>query len=363
MISRGRRVETADGRVQRARTPATVTPVSDDVVGVEPPEPPTATGDDTHRDSLDALLAENPQQQFSPGEPIMAEGAPADWFAFLRSGTATVSRNSPTGPVAIGTARPGSIVGELALITGAPRSATVTATSDVVVARGDLDDFHRVLTHHEVAESIARVVADRLARLAAPVAATLADGHTLKLRPGLSSDGTALATGLAAMSRESLRRRFFSSGMPPENVVQYLLDVNYVDHFAWVAIDADEPDEPTIGSARFVRSKTEPTHADIGIGLIDRAQGRGVGTLLIEALGVAAAAAGIEWFTADVLRENAAMRALLRRPSTHWTGSEPGVVHAVTAVNEYGTRLEPEVRRRLSVVASSIIWNSAAVLL
>ena len=88
--------------------------------------------------------------------------------------------------------------GETALITGAPRRATVTATSDVVVARGDLDDFHRVLTHHEVAESIARVVADRLARLAEPVAITLADGHTLKLRPGLSSDGTALAAAMEA---------------------------------------------------------------------------------------------------------------------------------------------------------------------
>ncbi|MEP6625101.1 MAG: GNAT family N-acetyltransferase, partial [Acidimicrobiia bacterium] len=203
----------------------------------------------------------------------------------------------------------------------------------------------------------------RLARLAEPIAVTLADGQPLKLRPGLSSDGSALAAGLAAMSRESLRRRFFSSGTPPENVVRYLLDVNYVDHFAWVAIDAADPEQAIIGSARFVRSRSDAAYADLGIGLIDRVQGRGIGTLLIEALGVAAAAAGIDYFTADVLRENAPMRALLRRPSTHWVGSEPGVVHAVTAVSEYGTTLAPEVRDRLSAVASSIIWNSAAVLL
>ncbi len=293
----------------------------------------------------------------------MSEGATADWFAFVRSGTAEVSRDSPAGPVPIGVARTGSIVGELALITGGPRRATVTATSDVVIACGDIDDLHRVLSHHEVAESVARIVADRLARLAEPVEVTLPDGHLVKLRPGLSSDGSALAAGLAAMSRESLRRRFFSSGTPPETVVRYLLDVNYVDHFAWVAIEADGPDQSMIGSARFVRSKTDHTYADLGIGLIDRVQGRGIGTMLIEALGVAAAAAGVEYFTADVLRENAAMRALLRRPSTHWTSREPGVVHAVTAVAEYGATLAPEVQSRLSMVASSIIWNSAAVLL
>jgi CRP-like cAMP-binding protein len=337
--------------------------VSDEAVGVEPPGLPAPDFDDARRAALDALLADNPQRRFGPGAPIMTEGATADWFAFVRSGSAEVSRHSPTGPVPIGVARPGSIVGELALITGGRRRATVTATTDVVIACGDIDDLHRVLSHHEVAESVARIVADRLARLAEPIDVTLADGHRLKLRPGLSSDGSALAAGLAAMSRESLRRRFFSSGTPPEPVVRYLLDVNYVDHFAWVAIEADNSDAPIIGSARFVRSKRDSTHADLGIGLIDRVQGRGIGTLLIEALGVAATTAGIEYFTADVLRENAAMRALLRRPSTHWKSSEPGVVHALTAVADYGATLDPEVRRRISVVASSIIWNSAAVLL
>jgi RimJ/RimL family protein N-acetyltransferase len=239
----------------------------------------------------------------------------------------------------------------------------VTATTDVVIAVGDVADLHRVLVDPDVAESIARLVADRLARLAAAVVVPLADGLTIRLRPGLSSDSSALATGLAAMSPESLRRRFFSVGMPPESVVRYLLDVNYIDHFAWVAIDGSDPESPPVGSARFIRSRVDHSEADIGIGLIDRMQGRGIGTLLMEALGVAAAVAGIEHFTADVLRENSAMRQLLRRPSTTWTSGERGVVHAVTEVREYGGSLDDDVRERLTAVASSIIWNSAAVLL
>ena len=327
------------------------------------PFPSVWESDPTRRAALDALLAGNPQHRFAAGDRIMSQGEAAGWFAYITAGAADVSRNSPTGAVHIGVAGPGSIVGELALITGAPRSATVTATTDVVIAIGDATDLHRLLTDHDIAEAIARVVADRLARLAEPVAFTLADGLTFHLRPGLSSDGNALAAGLAAMSRESLRRRFFSAGMPPESVVRYLLDVNYIDHFAWVAIDADDPQSPTIGSARFIRSRSDHSEADIGVGLIDRMQGRGIGTLLLEALSVAAATAGIEHFTADVLRENRAMRQLLRRPSTKWTGSEPGVVHAVTEVREFGGTFDPDVRDRLEAVASSIIWHSAAVLL
>lgn len=325
--------------------------------------PPIWESEVTRRAALESLLAGNPQHRFAAGDRVMTQGEAAGWFGYITAGTADVSRNSSTGAVRIGIAGPGSIVGELALITGAPRSATVTATTDLVISVGDVGDLHRVLTDHDIAEAIARVVADRLARLAEPVALMLADGLAIHLRPGLSSDGSALAAGLAAMSRESLRLRFFSAGMPPESVVRYLLDVNYIDHFAWVAIDADDPESPTIGSARFIRSRSDHSEADIGIGLIDRMQGRGIGSLLMEALGVAAATAGIERFTADVLRENRAMRELLRRPSTRWEGSEPGVVHAITDVREFGGTLDPDVRDRLAAVASSIIWNSAAVLL
>lgn len=315
------------------------------------------------RDALAAAVESLPLRHFDPGEVIMSEGESAEWFAYLTSGTAEVSRGGPTGAVRIGVAKPGSVLGELALVTGRPRSATVTATTEVVAFVGRSTDFHRVLADHRVAEGIARVVAGRLAALAEPVSVPLADGLTILLRPGLSTDGPFLAAGLAAMSRESLRRRFFSGGMPPESVIRYLLDVDYVDHFAWVAIDAADPGLVPIGSARFIRSLTDHREADIAFGLVDDWQGRGVGTLLIEALGIAAAASGIDRFTADVLRDNTAMRRLLARPSTRWVATESGVVHALAEVNEFGSRIDSDIREDLVRVAATIVWNSAAVLL
>ena len=93
------------------------------------PSPSLWESESNQRAALDALLADNPQHRFAAGEQIMIQGEPAGWFAYLTAGTADVSRNSPRGEVHIGVAGPGSIVGELALITGAPRSATVTATT------------------------------------------------------------------------------------------------------------------------------------------------------------------------------------------------------------------------------------------
>ena len=315
------------------------------------------------RGALAAAVGSLPTRRFDPGEVIMREGESAEWFAYLASGAAEVSRLTPAGVVRIGVAQPGSVLGELALVTRRQRSATITATTEVAVFVGTADDFHCILADPRVAEGSARVVAGRLAALAEPVSVPLANGLTILLRPGLSTDGPFLAAGLAAMSRESLQRRFFSGGMPPESVIRYLLDVDYVDHFAWVAIDAADSGLVPIGSARFIRSLTDHREADIAFGLLDDWQGRGVGTLLIEALGIAAAASGIDRFTADVLRDNTAMRRLLARPSTRWVGTEPGVVHAQAEVSEFGARIEPAIREALVRVAATIVWNSAAVLL
>ena len=57
------------------------------------------------------------------------------------------------------------------------------------------------------------------------------------------------------------------------------------------------------------------------------------------------------------------MRRLLARPSTRWVGTEPGVVHALAEVSEFGSRIAPDIRDALVRVAATIVWNSAAVLL
>jgi hypothetical protein len=71
------------------------------------------------------LLKERP---FAKGETVIMEGSGGAAFFFIESGEATVSSKG----AAVATLGPGDYFGEIALIDGGPRSATVTATSDLV---------------------------------------------------------------------------------------------------------------------------------------------------------------------------------------------------------------------------------------
>ena len=65
---------------------------------------------------------------FSKGETVIMEGSGAAAFFLIESGEATVSCKGTQ----VGTLGPGDHFGEIALIDGGPRSATVTATTDLV---------------------------------------------------------------------------------------------------------------------------------------------------------------------------------------------------------------------------------------
>ena len=314
--------------------------------------------------SSQALARAGPSQlrHVSRGETLMSEGEPATWFGDVVEGTAQATRRTPTGHTVLGTIEPGSVIGELALLTHSPRTATVTSTSDMVVEVHPASSFAALLRDHDFACSLAEHVADRLATLSPPVPIVLRSGSTVLLRPGLASDRTSLDAGLAAMSKESLRRRFFSGGFPTETVISRLATFDYFNHFAWVVSEGSDLDGELVGSASYFRSTEQPTMAEISLGIVDRAQNQGIGRVLVEAIGVACGVAGITTLTAEVLRENIPMRTLLRRPATIWNASEPGVVHATMQASEFGTSLLPGERDALVSVASPIIWHTAALL-
>lgn len=69
--------------------------------------------------------------QYPAGTRFIAQGAAGDALFFLEEGTARVERDAkPTASVG-----PGSVVGEAALLTGEPRSASVVAETDLVAWR------------------------------------------------------------------------------------------------------------------------------------------------------------------------------------------------------------------------------------
>lgn len=83
---------------------------------------------------------------FPSGQVILQEGDPGEGFYLVDSGVVEVNTVGPTGvPVALATLQRGGFFGEVAMLTGMPRTATVTALTDVCVVRFDKQDIDEVL--------------------------------------------------------------------------------------------------------------------------------------------------------------------------------------------------------------------------
>jgi RimJ/RimL family protein N-acetyltransferase len=190
-----------------------------------------------------------------------------------------------------------------------------------------------------VAERIERTARQRLAANTHPVAVTLRDRARLLVRPILPSDRGKLADTQPGFSPESHYRRFFSAPPLSEKVIQYLIDVDYCDHFAWVVLAADDHDEPGIASARYIRERDAQDIAEVAFSVVDDYQGRGLGSFLLGALAVAATENGVHRFRARVLAENEPMRAILRRAGAQFGFAEPGVLETVFDVPAFGDGL------------------------
>ncbi len=76
------------------------------------------------------------------GAKVIVQGAGGDAMFFIESGIARVTRDGQTQSWDVGA---GSVVGETALLTGDPRSATVTAQTDLSVWRVDKAAFDKVV--------------------------------------------------------------------------------------------------------------------------------------------------------------------------------------------------------------------------
>ena len=83
---------------------------------------------------------------FFRGDVMTRQGAQAHWLYIIIDGTADVQVERPDGSIAkISTMGAGSVFGEMGLLTGAPRSATVIARSPVECYRLDRDSFRDIL--------------------------------------------------------------------------------------------------------------------------------------------------------------------------------------------------------------------------
>lgn len=154
----------------------------------------------------------------------------------------------------------------------------------------------------------------------------LADGTRVLVRPLVPEDRDELVARYGALSPRTRRLRFVSAPAHlSERLLTHLLDVDYVDRHALVATLVDEPGSPSIGVARYLRSRDDPAVADAAVTVIDEHQGRGIGTLLLTSLVAAAMANGIEVFTADILWDNSELLDGLRAVGARVVAGEPGM--------------------------------------
>jgi protein lysine acetyltransferase len=266
------------------------------------------------------------------GTVLLRRGEVAGHFLLVTSGSArVVFGEQAAGKVTV--VAEGSILGEMALLRGTRRSATVTAMTDTRGLRGGRAAFTRLLAIPGVLERVVTTARRRLAAGLVPVPVTLRDGTAAGLRPACPGDQQQLMRG-ELFSATTRYHRFLGVQQVTPELARFLTEIDYVDHFAWVAVDsADVP----VGGVTYVRSAWDRALADISLMIEDEFQGRGLGTLLVGAVAIAARRNGIARLAADILAENAPARAILARAGIRWEPAEAGVVHGLVAVPDPGT--------------------------
>jgi|GEM_PF-1719093 len=86
---------------------------------------------------------------------LIREGSLSREFIVIRSGSVRVTRETNDGVTQVADVGAGDFLGEMALLNGTRRTATVTATTDLYVLVSSVAEFRSIL---EIAPSVARKV-------------------------------------------------------------------------------------------------------------------------------------------------------------------------------------------------------------
>jgi small-conductance mechanosensitive channel/CRP-like cAMP-binding protein len=128
-------------------------------------------------------------KDYARGERLCRQGEAGDSFYLIRDGRVGVFMNTPAGPpTKVAELAPGAFFGEMALLTGEPRAATVIAESDVEVLRVSKQDFAGLLqANAELAGQLAAVLEKRLAHNQAAAANATPGGTAPETRSALAA--------------------------------------------------------------------------------------------------------------------------------------------------------------------------------
>jgi GNAT superfamily N-acetyltransferase len=142
----------------------------------------------------------------------------------------------------------------------------------------------------------------------------LEDGTTGTIRLIRAEDKELLRRGFARLSDDARYNRFFvRKPALLESELRYLTEVDHCDHFAIVAVAAENDPDAGLAVARAVRLLREPWCFEAAVTVVDAYQRLGLGTLLLRRLVAAVVERGGGRLCFWVLPSNGAMLRLLRR--------------------------------------------------
>ena len=123
------------------------------------------------REVLARLVSEFDELEVPAGRTVFSQGDPGDALYVVVSGAVEVRGERDGQGERVAVLGPGDCLGEMALVTGDPRSATVVALSPTRLLRLDKERFRALSERHPVfLRELARVLCRRIARTSVDVA-------------------------------------------------------------------------------------------------------------------------------------------------------------------------------------------------
>src|SRR6266699_2852672 len=200
-----------------------------------------------NRDELEALAGRFVDVSYRRGDTVCAEGDEGDTFFVCVSGELEVWGGAPRRIV--NRLGPGEFFGEMSLLLGGQRAATVTASRNARLLAVDKSVFEQFFLHNaKVLEAFSRVLSKRLAKMArGEVIAKTSTTIGVTGAPGLEGK-TLVATALARASVDTLQRHLEDVGLTVpvlrigaagDDVGEYLpaFNARLGELFRWVVLD------------------------------------------------------------------------------------------------------------------------------